>query len=50
MIVGHMVLQFNPLTRISSQIGTKLHDLAVWQAWAGCYSQAALSLNDSNTM
>ena len=33
-----------------SQIRTKLRDWAVWQARAGCYSQAALSLNDSKTL
>ena len=36
-------------TGISSQIGTKLRDWAVVQAGAGCYSQAALSSNDSKT-
>ena len=34
-------------TRISR---TKLHDWAVWQATARCYSQAALSSNDSKTL
>ena len=34
-------------TGVSSQIRTKLSDRAVWQARAGCYSQAALSSNDS---
>ena len=37
-------------TGISSQIRTKLRDWAVWQAKAGCYSQAALSSNDSKTL
>ena len=37
-------------TGISSQIGTKLRDWAVWQARAGCYSMAALSSNDSKTL
>ena len=37
-------------TGISSQIRTKLRDWAVWQARAGCYSQAALSSNDSKTL
>ena len=32
-------------TGILSEIGTKLRDWAVWQARAGCYSQAALSSN-----
>ena len=27
-----------------------MHDWAVWQARAGCYSQAALSSNDSSTL
>ena len=30
-------------TGISSQIGTKLHDWAIWQARADCYSLAAMS-------
>ena len=38
------------LTGISSQIGTKLRDWAVRQARADCYSQAALSSNDSKTL
>ena len=37
-------------TWISSQIRTKLPDWAIWQARAGCFSQAALSLNDSKTL
>ena len=37
-------------TGISSQIRTNLRDWAVWQARAGCYSQAALSSNDSKTL
>ena len=37
------------LSEISSQIGTKLRDWAVWQARASCYSQAALFSNDSKT-
>ena len=37
-------------TEISSQIGIKLRDWAVWQARAGRYSQAALSSNDSKTL
>ena len=35
---------------VSSQIRTKLRDWAVWQARSGCYSQAALSSNDSKTL
>ena len=37
-------------TGFSSQIGTKLRDLAVGQAGAGCYAQAVLSTNDSKTL
>ena len=37
-------------TGFSSEIRTKLRDRAVWQARAGCYSQAALSSNDSKTL
>ena len=33
----------------SSEIGTKLRDWAIGQAGADCYSQAALSSNDSKT-
>ena len=36
-------------TGFSSEIGTKLRDWAVWQAGGSCYSQAALSSNDSKT-
>ena len=36
-------------TGFSSEIGTKLRDWALGQAGAGCYSQAALSSNDSKT-
>ena len=36
-------------TGFSSQIGTKLRDWAVEQAWGSCYSGAALSSNDSKT-
>ena len=39
----------NSYTGISSEIGTKLRDWAIGQARAGCYSQAALSSNDSKT-
>ena len=41
---------FKRFTGISSEIRTKLRDWAVWQARAGCYSQAALSSNDSKTL
>ena len=37
-------------TGISGHIRTKLRDWAVGQARAGCYSQAALSSNDSKTL
>ena len=37
-------------TGISSQIKTKLRDWAVWKARASCFSQAALSSNDSKTL
>ena len=37
-------------TGISSQIRAKLRDWAVWQARAGCYSQAVLSSNDLKTL
>ena len=33
-----------------SEIRTKLHDWAVGQAGGSCYSQAALSSNDSKTL
>ena len=36
-------------TGISSHLGVKLRDWAVRQAAACCYSQAALSSNDSKT-
>ena len=34
----------------SSEIGTKLRDWAIGQAWGSCYSWAALSSNDSKTL
>ena len=37
-------------TGISSEIGTKLRDWAVWQARTGYYSQAAVSSIDSKTL
>ena len=37
-------------TGFSSEIGTKLRDWAVGQAGGSCYSQAALSSNDSKTL
>ena len=40
---------FSKFTGFLSEIGTKLRDWAVGQAGAGCYSQAALSSNDSKT-
>ena len=44
------VLQLFSCTAFSSQIGTKLRDRAVGQAWGSCYSWAALSSNDSKTL
>ena len=38
------------ITGILSQIRTKLRDWAIWQARAGCFSQAAMSSNDSKTL
>ena len=43
-------LDFETSTGISSQMRTKLRDWAVGQARAGCFSQAALSSNDSKTL
>ena len=40
----------NRSTGFSSEIGTKLRDRAVGQAWGSCYSWAALSSNDSKTL
>ena len=37
-------------TGFSSEIGTKLREWAVGQAWGSCYSRAALSSNDSKTL
>ena len=45
-----MVWSASIFTGFSSQIGTKLRDLAIWQAKAGCYSRAAMSSNDSKTL
>ena len=42
--------QNSQCTGILSQIRTKLRDWAIGQAGAGCYSQAALSSNDSKTL
>ena len=36
-------------TGFSSEMGTKLRDWAIGQAGGSCYSQAALSSNDSKT-
>ena len=38
------------VTGFSSEIGTKLRDWAVGQAWGSCFSWAALSSNDSKTL
>ena len=37
-------------TGFSSEIGTKLRELAVGQAGGSCYSWAALSSNESKTL
>ena len=37
-------------TGFLSQIGTKLRDWAIGQAWGSCFSWAALSSNDSKTL
>ena len=47
LLVSHFL---NTCTGISSQMGTKLRDWVVWQASASCYSQTALSSNDSKTL
>ena len=41
---------FGRHTGFSSEIGTKLRELAVGQAGGRCYSQAKLSSNDSKTL
>ena len=43
------LLELEP-TGFSSEIRTKLRDWAVGQVGAGCYSWAALSSNDSETL
>ena len=43
------LLKYVCTTGFSSEIGTKLSDWAVRQAWGSCYSRAALSSNDSKT-
>ena len=48
--LGREIMIYDILTGISSEIRTKLRDWAIWQARAGCYSQAALSSNDSKTL
>ena len=40
-------IQFKQPTGISSQIRSKLREWAIWQARAGCYTQAELYSNDS---
>ena len=47
-LIFHRQILFN--TGTSSQIRTKLRDWAIWQARASCFSQVALSLNDSKTL
>ena len=44
---------FKPIrvrTGFSSEIGTKLRDWAVGQAWGSCYSREVLSSNESKTL
>ena len=48
--VVYQILISNSCTGFSSEIGTKLRDWAVGQAWGSCYSWAALSSNDSKTL
>ena len=45
-----LVRKFQVREVISSQIRTKLRDWAVWQARASCYSQTAMSSNDSKML
>ena len=45
-----MKLNSIDFTGFSSEIGYKLRDWAVGQAGGSCYSQAALSSNDSKTL
>ena len=49
-LTGPLKYLIHATTGISSEMRTKLRDWAVWQARAGCYSQAALSSNDSKTL
>ena len=48
--VPRVSLQEYQFTAFSSEMRTKLRDWAVGQARASCYSQAALSSNDSKTL
>ena len=51
MVQSHTFLTTQtPFTGISSHFGAKLRDWTVSQSRAGCYSQAALSSNDSKTL
>ena len=45
-----MAFILNCFTGFLSEIGTKLRDWAVGQAWGSCYSWAAVSSNDSKTL
>ena len=49
-VIALAVAAFQASTGFSSEIGTKLRDLAVGQAWGSCFSWAALSSNDSKTL
>ena len=48
--VSNEYQDFDSCTGFSSEIGTKLRELAVGQAGGSCYSRAALSSNDSKTL
>ena len=41
---------YTPCTAISSERRAKLRDWAIWPVRANCYTQAALSSNDSKTL
>ena len=49
-VPGEKVFPVILYTGFSSEIGTKLRESAVGQAGGSCYSQAALSSNDSKTL
>ena len=47
---ANLTMSMQKNTGFSSEIGTKLCDWAVGQAWGSCYSWAALSSNDSKML